>query len=83
MMVAQGSHGYTAKMLKACTSNGKNLLYIVPLQDKLDTTPLPPDAEEFKRMPKSQCKCCGTTMPIQLLVTHIESCGQVSTLRKK
>ncbi|XP_041845684.1 uncharacterized protein LOC121642799 [Melanotaenia boesemani] len=77
-VVAQGSQGYTSKMLKMATSNGKHMLYIVPLQEEIDTTPLPHDAAEFRKMPKSQCKNCGLNMPLQLLVNHIESCGQES-----
>ncbi|KAK1902035.1 Acetyl-CoA decarbonylase/synthase complex subunit alpha 1 [Dissostichus eleginoides] len=78
-VVAQGSEGYTAKMLKSNTINGKHPLYIVPLQEKFDTTPLPPDAAEFCKMPKSQCKSCGKTLPLQLLVIHIETCGHNSS----
>ncbi|XP_010773940.1 uncharacterized protein isoform X6 [Notothenia coriiceps] len=72
------AQGYTAKMLKSNTINGKHPLYIVPLQEKFDTTPLPPDAAEFCKMPKSQCKSCGKTLPLQLLVIHIETCGHES-----
>ncbi|XP_041832795.1 uncharacterized protein LOC121653125 isoform X2 [Melanotaenia boesemani] len=73
-VLPQGSEGYTAKILKANTSNGKHMLYIIPLQEKLDVTPLPHDAKEFSTMPKSCCMKCGTTMPIQLLVGHINEC---------
>ncbi|XP_028323837.1 uncharacterized protein LOC114478851 isoform X2 [Gouania willdenowi] len=73
-LVPQGSQGYTAKMLKTNTSNGKHMLYIIPLQEKLDVTPLPHDAQEFSTMPKSCCMKCGTTMPLQLLVGHIDAC---------
>ncbi|XP_035762214.1 uncharacterized protein LOC118453964 [Neolamprologus brichardi] len=75
-LVSQGTQGYTAKTLKMATNNGKNTLYIVPLQEKIDTTPLPHDAAEFSKMPKSQCKTCGVTMPLQLLVCHVENCVQ-------
>ncbi|XP_076878962.1 uncharacterized protein LOC143527552 isoform X2 [Brachyhypopomus gauderio] len=74
-VLTQGSQGYTAKMLKTSSNNGKHVLYIMPLQERLDTAPLPHDAWEFSKMPKSECKRCGTTMPLQLLVTHIQNCG--------
>lgn len=76
-VLAQGSSGYSGKMLKANTANGKHVLYIIPLQETLDMTPLPPDAAEFQKMPKSSCKTCGQCMPIQLLVEHIKSCVEV------
>lgn len=81
-LVSQGTQGYTAKTLKMATNNGKNALYIVPLQEKIDTTPLPHDAAEFSKMPKSQCKTCGVTMPLQLLVCHVENCVQVSQIQQ-
>ncbi|XP_076864442.1 uncharacterized protein LOC143516617 [Brachyhypopomus gauderio] len=74
-VLTQGSQGYTAKMLKTSSNNGKHVLYIMPLQERLDTAPLPHDAWEFSKMPKSECKRCGTTMPLQLLVTHVQNCG--------
>ncbi|XP_037399935.1 uncharacterized protein LOC108431952 [Pygocentrus nattereri] len=37
-------------------------------------TPLTYDALEFKNMPKSVCMTCGTSVPLQLLPFHIESC---------
>lgn len=81
-VVDLGTEGYTSKILRVATSNGKQRLYIVPLQEEIDTTPLPHDAAEFSKMPKSQCKSCGLTMPLQLLVGHIESCEQASSQRK-
>ena len=40
-------------------------------------TPLPHDAPEFERMPKSTCQKCGIIMPLQFLALHITSCGNV------
>ncbi|KAL6487607.1 hypothetical protein MHYP_G00042330 [Metynnis hypsauchen] len=37
-------------------------------------TPLPCDALEFKDMPKNVCMTCGTSVPLQLLPFHTESC---------
>ncbi|KAF1371927.1 hypothetical protein PFLUV_G00274540 [Perca fluviatilis] len=72
--LAHGSQGYTAKILKSSSNNGKNIIYIVPLQEKIDTTPLPYDSPEFQNMPKNDCITCGTSVPLQLLPFHIESC---------
>lgn len=41
------AEGYTGSVIKSASSGGKNLLYVVPLQDELDMTPLPPDAPEY------------------------------------
>ncbi|KAK7125348.1 hypothetical protein R3I93_010121 [Phoxinus phoxinus] len=71
----QGAEGYTAKVLKSSSNNGKNVIYIVPLQEKIDTTPLPFDAAEFARMPKNACMTCGKLIPLPLIQFHIESCG--------
>ncbi|XP_031144034.1 uncharacterized protein LOC116042047 [Sander lucioperca] len=72
--LVHGSQGYTAKILKSSSNNGKNIIYIVPLQEKIDTTPLPYDSPEFQNMPKNDCMTCGTSVPLQLLPFHIESC---------
>lgn len=50
------------------------MLYISPLQDKLDLAPLSSDAEEFAHMPKAECKNCKTIMPLQLLALHVTQC---------
>ncbi|CAL8313935.1 unnamed protein product [Arctogadus glacialis] len=58
---------YTAKLLKSVSNNGRNMFFIVPIQEEIYTTPLPPDAPEFSKMPKSQCKTCGEILPLQVL----------------
>jgi len=62
-VVATESEGYTGRLLKTATNNGKQILYIVPLQ------------EELSKMPKSSCKNCGVVMPLQFLALHIRSCN--------
>jgi len=52
------------------------MLFIVPLQDEIDISPLPFDAPEFSKMPKSQCKTCGETLPLQALALHVELCSK-------
>lgn len=76
----QGSQGYTAKILKASSNNGKNVIYIVPLQEEIDLTPLPYDAPEFQNMPKNICMTCGTSVPLQLLPCHLEDCQSNNTV---
>ncbi|XP_057204612.1 uncharacterized protein LOC130563200 isoform X2 [Triplophysa rosa] len=66
--------GYNGQQLKAVSSNGKCTMYIVPLQEQIDTTPLPPDAKEFEKMPKAQCTMCSQMVPLQCLPMHIKSC---------
>ncbi len=65
--LTQDSQSYTAKILKASSNNGKNVIYIVPLQEEINITPLPYDAPEFHNMPKNICMTCGTSVPLQLL----------------
>ncbi|XP_067289365.1 uncharacterized protein [Pseudorasbora parva] len=70
------SEGYTTKLLKSTSNNGRHMLFIVPLQDEIDTAPLPFDAPEFSKMPKSQCKTCGESLPLQALALHVDSCSK-------
>ncbi|XP_073805177.1 uncharacterized protein [Danio rerio] len=79
----QGSQGYTAKILKASSNNGKNVIYIVPLQEEIDITPLPYDAPEFKNMPKNICMTCGASVPLQLLPCHLEECQSHITIESE
>ncbi|XP_056441380.1 uncharacterized protein LOC130378700 [Gadus chalcogrammus] len=74
-LVTTESEGYNARLLKNVSINGKHILYVVPLQERLDETPLPHDAPEFERMPKSTCQKCGIIMPLQFLALHITSCN--------
>lgn len=47
------SEGYTAKLLKSSSNKGRHMLFIIPLQDEIDTAPLPFNAREFSKMSKS------------------------------
>ncbi|XP_077101528.1 uncharacterized protein LOC143752275 [Siphateles boraxobius] len=49
-------------------------MYIAPLQEELDTIPLPPDEKEFEKMPKAQCTTCKKMVPLQILPGHIKEC---------
>ncbi|RXN15705.1 G2 M phase-specific E3 ubiquitin- ligase-like isoform X2 [Labeo rohita] len=51
------------------------MLYIVPLQDEFDLSPLPSDAQEFSQMPKAECKKCFESMPLQILALHVKECN--------
>lgn len=66
--------GYNGQQLKTVSSNGKSTMYVVPLQEQIDITPLPPDAREFEKMPKAQCALCSKMVPLQCLPVHIKHC---------
>ncbi|CAL8334495.1 unnamed protein product [Arctogadus glacialis] len=69
------SEGYSTRLLKSASNNGKNTMFIVPLQEQLSTEPLPYDSAEFAKMPQSSCITCGSQMPLQLLPLHVEGCN--------
>lgn len=52
-------------------------MYITPLQDELDTAPLPPSSDAFRNMPKALCKKCNISFPLQVLTNHIKTCSDV------
>ncbi|KAJ8014417.1 hypothetical protein DPEC_G00040000 [Dallia pectoralis] len=71
---ATDSEGYTGSLIRSASTSGKNLLYVVPLQQELDLTPLPADASEFQSMPKATCQTCKLSFPLQILALHIQGC---------
>lgn len=79
MLILPESEGYTTKQLKTASNYGKITIFIAPIQDEIDITPLPADAPEFSKMPKSQCKTCGDTLPLQALALHVVSCSKSSS----
>uniref|UniRef100_A0A3B3QCL9 HECT domain-containing protein n=1 Tax=Paramormyrops kingsleyae TaxID=1676925 RepID=A0A3B3QCL9_9TELE len=56
---------YSVKALKPVSVGGKGTNYIVPLQETLDTSPLPPDSQHFSKIEE---------MPLQMLAVHIKTC---------
>ncbi|XP_029979546.1 uncharacterized protein LOC115411511 isoform X2 [Sphaeramia orbicularis] len=68
------AEGYTTKALQAVSAGGKAIFYIVPLQETLDTSPLPPDSQHFSKMPKKTCYQCNELMPLHMLAVHIKTC---------
>lgn len=69
------AEGYSVKALRAASS-----FYIVPLQETLDTSPLPSDSEHFSKMPKKTCYQCNEAMPLHMLAVHIKTCkGKLTT----
>uniref|UniRef100_A0A3P8TZQ6 HECT domain-containing protein n=1 Tax=Amphiprion percula TaxID=161767 RepID=A0A3P8TZQ6_AMPPE len=68
------AEGYSVKTLRAQSGGGKATFYIVPLQEILDTSPLPPDSQHFSKMPKKTCYQCNEVMPLQMLAIHIKTC---------
>ncbi|XP_062374727.1 uncharacterized protein zgc:112970 [Sardina pilchardus] len=73
------AEGYSVKALRAVSTGGKAILFIVPLQERLDTSPLPLDSEQFSKMPKKTCYQCSEVMPLQMLAVHIQTCTGQST----
>ncbi|XP_070401380.1 uncharacterized protein [Nothobranchius furzeri] len=73
-LIPPEAEGYNGSLLKSVTGGGKNMIYVIPLQEELDTSPLPPDALEFQSMPKASCKVCSATMPLHVLAVHVKSC---------
>lgn len=73
-VIAPESEGYTGGLVTAVSSGGKSVLYIVPLQVEIDMTPLPPNAEQFQKMPRAQCTKCNEEMPLQVLAVHCSRC---------
>lgn len=60
--------------MKSVSNNGKNVLFVVPLQEQLSIEPLPFESVEFAKMPLSNCMKCGRKIPLPLLPLHIEEC---------
>ncbi len=74
------AEGYSVKALQAVSAGGKATFYIVPLQETLDTSPLPPDSHQFSKMPKKTCHQCNEVMPLQMLAVHVKTCkGKLSS----
>uniref|UniRef100_A0A3P9CJG8 HECT domain-containing protein n=1 Tax=Maylandia zebra TaxID=106582 RepID=A0A3P9CJG8_9CICH len=67
------TEGCSVKTLKAVSGGGKSTFYIVPPQETLDTSPLPPDSQHFSKMPKKICYQCNEVMPLQMLAVHINT----------
>nr|XP_055057119.1 uncharacterized protein LOC129441489 [Misgurnus anguillicaudatus] len=73
-LVTMDSEGYSGRQLRSVSNSGKNILFLVPLQEEMDTQPLPYNSAEFSKMPKVPCVTCNTTMPLQMLALHAEEC---------
>ncbi|TKS67419.1 hypothetical protein D9C73_001257 [Collichthys lucidus] len=68
------SEGYSGRQLRMASNNGKNVLFLVPLQEELETAPLPFSSPEFSKMLKVACNNCLEIIPLQMLALHSESC---------
>ncbi|XP_078140545.1 uncharacterized protein LOC139909622 [Centroberyx gerrardi] len=80
VVISPEAEGYSAKALRAVSAGGKATFYIVPLQETLDTSPLPSDSHHFSKMPKKTCYQCDEVMPLQMLAVHIKTCkGKLSS----
>ncbi|XP_053356378.1 uncharacterized protein LOC128527807 isoform X2 [Clarias gariepinus] len=78
-IIPTDSDGYSTRLLKSVSNNGKNMLFVVPLQEQLSIEPLPFDSVEFAKMPMSNCMKCGRKIPLPLLPVHIEKCKETET----
>ncbi|XP_052440572.1 uncharacterized protein LOC127979271 isoform X2 [Carassius gibelio] len=76
-LVAPADCGYTGRLIKTSKIGENSVIYIAPLQDELDVTPLPPSSEAFRDMPKAMCKKCKILYPLQILTNHIKTCSDV------
>lgn len=72
-IVAPEAEGYTGSYLIK-TVGAKGCLYIMPIQNTVDISPLPFSSKEFEKMPKARCAKCHTDMPVQLLAMHVQKC---------
>ncbi|XP_052450474.1 uncharacterized protein LOC128011792 [Carassius gibelio] len=78
-IIPTDSDGYSTRLMKLVSNNGKNMLFVVPLQEQLSTEPLPIDSVEFSKMPQSNCMKCGMKIPLPLLPLHIKECNVTKT----
>ncbi|XP_043086057.1 uncharacterized protein LOC122332742 isoform X3 [Puntigrus tetrazona] len=78
-IIPTDSDGYSTRLLKSVSNNGKNTLYVVPLQEQLSTEPLPFDSVEFAKMPQSKCMKCERKIPLPLLPLHVKECNESVT----
>lgn len=72
--------GYSTRLLKSSSNNGKNTIFVVPLQEQLSTEPLPYDSVEFTNMPQSNCMTCSNKIPLSLLLLHVDECKRILTV---
>ncbi|XP_058603956.1 uncharacterized protein LOC131522468 [Onychostoma macrolepis] len=73
-LISMDTEGYSGRQIRSVSNSGKNVLFLVPLQEEMDTQPLPYNSAEFAKMPKVPCVTCNTTMPLQMLALHAEEC---------
>uniref|UniRef100_G3PMI2 HECT domain-containing protein n=1 Tax=Gasterosteus aculeatus aculeatus TaxID=481459 RepID=G3PMI2_GASAC len=80
IVIAPEAEGYSVRALRAASAGGKATFYIVPLQETLDTSPLPSDSQHFSKMPRKTCYQCKEAMPLHMLAVHIKTCkGKLSS----
>lgn len=65
------SEGYSGQQLRLASNHGKNILFLVPVQEELETVPLPLNAPEFAKMPKVACN------NLQMLGLHVKAARQL------
>ncbi len=65
--------GYTGSyLIKTVGANG--CLYIMPIQNSVDISPLPYSSKEFeKKMPRARCAKCHTDKPVIFTENYSDS----------
>ncbi|MEQ2160492.1 hypothetical protein GOODEAATRI_034371, partial [Goodea atripinnis] len=61
-LIPPETEGYNENLLETVTVGGKNMMYIFPLQEETDMSPLPLDALELQSMPKASWEVCSVTL---------------------
>lgn len=79
-LISTDTEGYSGQQIQSFSNWDKNLLFLVPRQEEMDTQTLPYNSAEFAKMPKVPCVTCNTTMPLQMLALHTEECKQNSNV---
>lgn len=79
-LISMDTEGYSGRQIRSVSNCGKTVLFLVPLQEEMDTEPLPYNSAEFAKMPKVPCVTCNTTIPLQMLALHAEKCKQNSNV---
>lgn len=79
-LISMDTEGYSGRQIWSVSNCSKDVLFLVPLQEVMDTQPFPYNSAEFAKMPKVPCVTCNTTMPLQMLALHTEECNQNSNV---
>ncbi len=65
------AEGYNAYFLKTLEEERTPSIF---LHSRMNTSPIPPNAHEFWKMPKATCRVYRSSMSLQVLAVHVKSC---------